>query len=371
MTTRSRLRMTIYATACAACMAACACAPAADAPANTAKAPQSTVSPSASCYLARPDVVEFLGQISEKHGIPLEWLKDEVAVARYSETAERLMTPKPGIRKPGSDVVKSPFRNYLAYARGFLTQERILRGREFIERNAAIFDEIEMKSGVSRYVITAVIGVETFYGRNMGRYRVLDSLMTLSFDYTRRAAFFKEELAHFLEFCWRQEVQPVTVLGSFAGAIGYGQFMPSSLDRWGADGDKDGRIDMVESEPDAIASVARFLTAHGWVAGRGLLYPVRADAEIFDATGSGGIAAHATVEGLRKAGVDTGEHFPLLDDEPVLLVDLPQLDEKGRRTTKWYIGTRNFSSVLRYNRSYFYAAAVAMLANRIAGIDEP
>ena len=170
--------MTIYATACAACMAACACALAADAPANTAKAPQSTVSPSASCYLARPDVVEFLGQISEKHGIPLEWLKDEVAVARYSETAERLMTPKPGIRKPGSDVVKSPFRNYLAYARGFLTQERILRGREFIERNAAIFDEIEMKSGVSRYVITAVIGVETFYGRNMGRYRVLDSLMT-------------------------------------------------------------------------------------------------------------------------------------------------------------------------------------------------
>ena len=324
--------MTIYATACAACMAACACAPAADAPANTAKAPQSTVSPSASCYLARPDVVEFLGQISEMHGIPLEWLKDEVAVARYSETAERLMTPKPGIRKPGSDVVKSPFRNYLAYARGFLTQERILRGREFIERNAAIFDEIEMKSGVSRYVITAVIGVETFYGRNMGRYRVLDSLMTLSFDYTRRAAFFKEELAHFLEFCWRQEVQPVTVLGSFAGAIGYGQFMPSSLDRWGADGDKDGRIDMVESEPDAIASVARFLTAHGWVAGRGLLYPVRADAEIFD---------------------------------------VPQLDEKGRRTTKWYIGTRNFSSVLRYNRSYFYAAAVAMLANRIAGIDEP
>ena len=161
------------------------------------------------------------------------------------------------------------------------------------------------------------------------------------------------------------------MLGSFAGAIGYGQFMPSSLDRWGADGDKDGRIDMVESEPDAIASVARFLTAHGWVAGRGLLYPVRADAEIFDATGSGGIAAHATVEGLRKAGVDTGEHFPLLDDEPVLLVDLPQLDEKGRRTTKWYIGTRNFSSVLRYNRSYFYAAAVAMLANRIAGVDEP
>ncbi len=358
--------MTICATACAASMAACACALAAD-----AKAPQSAVSPSASCYVNRPEVLDFLFQVSEKHRIPLDWLKDEVAVARYSETAERLMTPKPGVKKPGSDVVKPPFRNYVTYARGFLSQERILRGREFIERNAAVFDEIELESGVSRYVITAVIGVETFYGRNMGRYRVLDSLMTLSFDYTRRAAYFKEELTHFLEFCWREQIQPVTVLGSFAGAIGYGQFMPSSLDRWGADGDNDGRIDLVESESDAIASVARFLTDHGWVSGRGLLYPVKADAEIFDATGSGGIAAHATVAGLREAGVDTGSHFPLLDDEPVLLVDLPQLDEKGNRTTKWYIGTRNFSAVLRYNRSYFYAAAVAMLANRIAGISEP
>ena len=363
--------MTISATACAASMAACACALAANAPEAEARAPQSAVSPSASCYLNRPDVLDFLSEVSEKHKIPLDWLKDEVAVARYSETAERLMTPKPGVKKPGSDIVKPPFRNFVTYARNFLSQERILRGREFIERNSAVFDEVELKSGVSRYVITAIIGVETFYGRNMGRYRVLDSLMTLSFDYTRRAAYFKEELAHFLEFCWREQVQPVTVLGSFAGAVGYGQFMPSSLDRWGADGDDDGRIDLVESEPDAIASVARFLTAHGWVAGRGLLYPVKADAEIFDATGSGGIAAHATVAGLREAGVDTGGHFPLLDDEPVLLVDLPQLDEKGQRTTKWYIGTRNFSSVLRYNRSYFYAAAVTMLANRIAGISEP
>ena len=198
--------MTISATACAASLAACACALAANAP--EARAPQLAVSPSASCYLNRPDVLDFLSEVSEKHKIPLDWLKDEVAVARYSETAERLMTPKPGVKKPGSNVVKPPFKNFVTYARSFISQERILRGREFIERNSAVFDEVELKSGVSRYVITAIIGVETFYGRNMGRYRVLDSLMTLSFDYTRRAAYFKEELAHFLEFCWREQVQP-------------------------------------------------------------------------------------------------------------------------------------------------------------------
>lgn len=125
--------MTIYATACAACMAACACALAADAPANTAKAPQSTGLALRLLLSRPPDVVEFLGQISEKHGIPLEWLKDEVAVARYSETAERLMTPKPGIRKPGSDVVKSPFRNYLAYARRLPHAGTHPARREFIE----------------------------------------------------------------------------------------------------------------------------------------------------------------------------------------------------------------------------------------------
>lgn len=370
MPKRPSTRTTIW-TAAFACMAVCAAVCAGGAPVSVAQPPQTAVSPSASCYLDRPDVLDFLKQVSEKYQIPLDWLRDEVAVARYSETAERLMTPKPGVKKPGSSVVVPPFKNYVSYSRSFLTQDRIARGREFIENNAKVFDEVESKTGVSRYVIAAVIGVETFYGRNMGRHRVLDSLMTLSFDYTRRSSFFKQELAQFLDFCWRQQVQPVTVLGSFAGAIGYGQFMPSSLDRWGADGDNDGRIDLVGSEPDAIASVANFLTAHGWVAGRGLLYPAKADAGIFDATGSGGIAAHATVEGLRKAGVRFGEHFPLPDDEPVLLVDLPQLDGKGRRITKWYIGTRNFSAVLRYNRSYFYGAAVAMLANRIAGIKEP
>lgn len=342
----------------------------ADAAPGTAPAPSGTqavkTSPSTSNYLERQDVIAYLEEVSRTHGIPLEWLRDETAVARYSETAERLMTPKPGTPpKPNADPVP-PFRDFSAYVRGFLTRERIERGRDFLERNDAIFSDIERTRGVPRHVIAAVIGVETMYGRNMGRYRVLDSLMTLSFDYTRRAAFFRKELASFLDFCWRQKISPVTVLGSFAGAIGYGQFMPSSLDRWGIDGDGDGKIDLIENEADAIASVANFLVGHGWVAGRALLYPVQANRDIFTETGSGGIAAHTTVGALEKAGVNLGKHFPLPADEPALLVDLPQRNAKGRKHTRWYIGTRNFSAVLRYNRSYFYAAAVAMLAERIA-----
>lgn len=326
-------------------------------------------SPSASDYLERADVQAFLAEVHKTYKIPMAWLEDEVAVARYSETAERLMTPKardPIVRKDTPKDKKVPKRDFSQYAKPFLSAERIARGQEFMARNKAVFDEIDKTHGVPRHVITAVIGVETMYGRNMGRYRVLDSLMTLSFDYTRRATFFKKELATFLDFCWRQEISPVTVLGSFAGAIGYGQFMPSSVDRWGLDGDKDGKIDLIGNEADAIASVANFLVAHGWTPGRGVLYTVTATEDIFEATGSGGIEAHTTVGDLAKAGVKLYDHFPLPEDEPVLLVDLPQRNAKGHLYTKWYLGTRNFSAILRYNRSYFYAAAVTLLADRIA-----
>lgn len=325
-------------------------------------------SPSASDYLERDDVKAFLAEVHQTYNIPMAWLEDEVAVARYSETAERLMTPKPRdpiVRKDTPKDTKAPKRNFSQYAKPFLSPERIARGKEFMARNKEVFDRIDKSHGVPRHVITAVIGVETMYGRNMGRYRVLDSLMTLSFDYTRRANFFKKELAAFLDFCWRQEISPVTVLGSFAGAIGYGQFMPSSVDRWGLDGDDDGKIDLIDNEADAIASVANFLVAHGWTPGRGVLYTVTASDEIFEATDSGGIEAHSTVGEMAKAGVKLYEHFPLPDDEPVLLVDLPQRNAKGQLYTKWYLGTRNFSAILRYNRSYFYAAAVTLLADRI------
>ena len=303
--------------------------------------------------------------MSEEKKIPLAWLEAEVAVARYSPVSERLMTPK-----PKADRKTTPERNFRLYERNLVDDERIERGLDFIERNRAVLRRVSEETGVSPYAVTAIIGIESIYGRNMGRFRVLDALMTLSFDYTRRAKYYQSELASFLEFCWREQVSPISVTGSFAGALGLGQFMPASLNAYGRDGDGDGKIDIVHSEPDGIASVANFLRVHGWITGERPLYKVEANPVIFQKTGSGGIRPHTTVGSLLKAGVKPLEKLPLKVEEPALLVDLPWISKDDDKGVDYYIGTGSFSAILHYNRSYFYAAAVTFLAYRLEELHE-
>lgn len=316
---------------------------------------------STSDYLAQKDVRVFLKKVSEEKHIPLEWLENEVAVARYSPLTEKYTTPK-----PNADRKTTPDKNFRLYKRNLVNEERIANGVEFLAQNADAFARAEAVTGVSRYAIAAVIGVETIYGKNMGRFRVLDALMTLSFDYPRRAKYYRGELAAFLDFCWQQQVRPVSVKGSFAGAMGLGQFMPSSMEAYGRDGNGDGRIDTVNVPADGIMSVANFLKVHGWVKGREPLFKVEATDAIFKATGSGGIKTHLTVEDLKNAGVTGLDAHGLAADEPVMLIDLPMTEPiTHKKITEWYVGTRNFAAILRYNRSYFYASAVSMLAEAI------
>ena len=317
-------------------------------------------SPAASDYAERPDVQAFIKKLSAERGIPLEWLEAGVAVARYSPLSEKYTTPKPNANKKTTAE-----KNFILYERNLVDRERISRGVEFLEDNKATFDRIEAETGVSRYAIAAIIGVESIFGRNMGRFRVLDALMTLSFDYTRRSKYYMAELSDFLEFCWREQVEPVAVSGSFAGAMGLGQFMPSSLKAYGKDGDGDGHIDIVGNEADGIASVANFLLVHGWARGEQPLYRVSATPEIFKATGSGGIKTHTTAGALFRAGVKPLETIPLADNEPALLVDLPWIKASNEKGVDYYLGTASFAAILRYNRSYFYAAAVSLLAEAL------
>lgn len=317
-------------------------------------------SPSASDYIERPDVRAFLQELSTQRNIPFEWLESEVRVARYSPLSERYTTPRPNANKK-----TTPEKNFRLYERNLVDRERISRGAAFLEENRAVFERIEAETGVSRYAVAAIIGIESIYGRNMGSFRVLDALMTLSFDYTRRAKYYRAELANFLEFCWLEKTEPVTVTGSFAGAMGLGQFMPSSLKAYGRDGDGDGRIDVVGNDADGIASVANFLLVHGWVRGERPLYRVAATPEIFAATGSGGIKTHTTAGELLRAGVRPMEPLPLKDDEPTLLVDLPWVKSNNERGVDYFMGTGSFAAILRYNRSYFYAAAVSFLADEL------
>ena len=151
-------------------------------------------SPAASDYVEREEVQKYLRSLAKEKKIPYEWLEREVALARYSPLSEKYTTPK-----PKADKKTTPEKNFLLYERNLVNTERIVKGVDFIERNADTLRRVEAETGVSGYAVTAIIGVESIYGRNMGRFRVLDALMTLSFDYTRRAKYYRSELAKALD----------------------------------------------------------------------------------------------------------------------------------------------------------------------------
>ncbi len=211
-------------------------------------------------------------------------------------------------------------------------------------------------------IIVAIIGVETFFGRITGNFRTIDALATLSFDYLRRADYYRKELVELLLLAREQRMDPMAIKGSFAGAIGLPQFMPGSVRRFAVDFDGDGRIDLAASASDAIGSVANFLVEHGWQREQPILFEAEADEAIVDMLGRG-IQVGPTWSDALMTGV-TGD-LPLALDTPVIVIDLPYLDANGETQRLYRVGTVNFSAVLHYNRSYFYATAVVELAEAI------
>jgi len=221
--------------------------------------------------------------------------------------------------------------------------------------NRKILARAEHKYGVSAAVIVAILGVETNYGRNMGRYRVVDALATLAFDYTPRASFFRSELEQYLLLSRESRTDVFALQGSYAGAIGIPQFMPGSVRRYAVDFDGDGVIDLRRSSADAIGSVANFLREHGWKTGEPVLLRAKLapDAALFT---DGSLRPRHRLGDIVAAGV-------ALDPEPSsedVLGALVALEGDYR------VGLQNFYVITRYNRSAFYAAAVADLADALA-----
>jgi len=204
-------------------------------------------------YVGRPEVQQFVEELAATHGFDrarLErWLRD----ARYSASVERLMQPP------------IPFgqRNWLEYRQRYLDPARVQAGVDFWQTHRAALARAEEEYGVPAEIIVAVIGVETYFGRITGNFRTLDVFTTLTFDYLRRADFYRAEFIEFLLLAREQRRDPLSYRGSFAGAIGLPQFMPGSIRRWGVDFDGDSRIDLLASPTDAIGSVANFLVGHG------------------------------------------------------------------------------------------------------------
>jgi len=259
------------------------------------------------------------------------------------------------ISKPAEKV--SPWWEYRA---NFLTEQRIAEGTQFMLEHRERLEKARKDTGVAPEYVVAIIGVETFYGRITGKYRVLDALATLAFDYPPRAEYFKGELVQFIALSREEKVDPLTALGSYAGAMGASQFMPSSYRRYAVDGSDDKQRDLFADWDDIIASVANYFKEHGWVANGPVLADAAVQPDAPAVSGAGGLALNETVAGLKAKGVDfdpAGKGA----DTPVLLV--PAETEAG---PSYRVGFKNFEVITRYNRSVRYAMAVHDLSQAIA-----
>jgi len=311
-------------------------------------------------YQKRDEVQSFIDAFSAKNDVQRRWIERVFAQGRHLAEVERLMQPP------------IPFgqRNWLEFRTRYVEERRIREGVAFLVVQRRVLERAEAQFGVPAEIVTAILGIETQYGRMTGGFRTLDVLLTLSFDYLRRADYFRGELEQFLLLAREQHLDPVAVRGSFAGAIGMPQFMPSSIRRWAVDFDGDGRIDLINSRDDSIGSVANFLAAHGWQKDEPILLAATlgADAEersfdeLIEQFG-GGIRADTPWSMLAGLGVEVDGALP--PDAPVLLIDLPLIDTDGTQRRDYRIGTRSFSAILHYNRSYFYATAVFELASTL------
>ena len=259
------------------------------------------------------------------------------------------------ITRPAEKV--SPWYEYRAR---FMTEQRVSEGAQFMQEHRARLEKARKETGVAPEYVVAIIGVETFYGRITGKYRVLDALATLAFDYPPRAEYFRSELAQFIALSQEEAVDPLTALGSYAGAMGAGQFMPSSYRRYAVDGSSDKQRNLFADWDDIIASVANYFQKHGWVKNGPVLAEAVLEPDAPVTADPGNLSLNETVAGLKAKGVsfDTGE----AETTAVLLV--PAELEAG---PSYRVGFKNFEVITRYNRSVRYAMAVHDLAQTIAG----
>jgi membrane-bound lytic murein transglycosylase B len=233
---------------------------------------------------------------------------------------------------------------------------------EFWRKNRRTLERAEKKYGVAPEYVVAIIGVETFYGRNTGSWRVVDALTTLAFDYPPRAGFFRSELENYLLMVREAGWDVFSVRGSYAGAIGIPQFMPSSARRYAVDFDRNGHIDLQKSRPDAIGSVANFLKQHGWQRDADVAVQARVGGEAWREFVSGRFEPKHSLTELRGAGVEFDSPQPA--GAHAALVELSNLE----RPSEFRVGLRNFYVITRYNRSALYAAAVTDLAKELRRI---
>ncbi|BBB25019.1 lytic murein transglycosylase B [Amphritea japonica] len=279
---------------------------------------------------------------------------DEGEIRTILRSAERQESILKAISRPAEKRL-----NWGEYRNIFLKDKRINQGVEFWKKHKETLQRAEAKYGVPAEIIVAIIGVETRYGRNMGSYRVIDSLATLGFDYPPRGKFFKGQLKEYFYLLRDENVDPFSLKGSYAGAMGFGQFIPSSFRSFAVDFDGDGKKDIWNNPVDAIGSVANYFNAHGWKADA----PVRSNVvmrKVADETWiNAALKPEITLNEWSQRGIKTRQGLNL-DDKATLL----RLESKGE-FQHWF-GLHNFYVITRYNHSRLYAMAVYELSQAVA-----
>jgi len=296
----------------------------------------------------RKDIQSFINEMQQNHGFDKAALDKLFAQTRMQPSIIKAIS-RPAERKPWHD-----------YRPIFITQSRIDLGVEFWNKHADLLTQAQQQYGVDPEIIVGIIGVETRYGRHTGNYRVIDALATLGFDYPPRSKFFRSELKHYLLMTREEKVDPLSLKGSYAGAMGQPQFISSSFRSYAIDFDNDGKRDIWNNPADAIGSVANYLSRHGWQRGEAITQTILASDQIDQKLlKEKKLKPTHTIASLRPKQF-TNINKSINDEALAAIINL-----EGKTAPEHWLGLKNFYVITRYNHSALYAMAVYQLAQKI------
>ena len=298
----------------------------------------------------RPNIQTFIDNMVTKHNYDKKELSN---ILLNSISEEKILN---AISRPAEKTLTwNEYRNI------FLKKERINAGAKFWKEHQITLNKISKHTGVNIEILVGIIGVETYYGRITGGYRVIDALTTLAFDYPKRSPFFTKELEAFLLLAKEEKMDPFDATGSYAGAMGSPQFMPSSYRAYAVDSDGDGKRDIWNNWSDVIGSIANYFIAHGWQEGNEVIVPVFESGEIAAGgiTIKNGLKATETIASLKSKGISFDTNMK--QDHPAELLHLEQ-----KNSNDYWVAMHNFFVITKYNHSIMYGLAVHQLGQEIA-----
>ena len=310
-------------------------------------------------YARHPAAMAFAADLAESRGLDRGWIEAQLAQAVRLDAVRKLVMPPPA----------GTAKNWAAYRARFIEPQRVAAGVAFWRDHEAWLHEAQDRWGVPAEIVVGVIGVETFYGRVMGGFRIIDALATLAFDFPPgrkdRSAFFRSELEEFFVLCAREGTDPLATKGSYAGAMGLPQFLPSSVSRYAVDMDGDGHIDLHRNAADAIGSVAHYFASFGWQRDLPTHFEVAVPVDSADRAvllGPDIVPTFSAAQFAERGAVlsEAGRSH----EGPLALVEL----QNGDAAPSYVAGTQNFFVVTRYNWSSYYAMAVIELAAAVAAV---